>query len=355
MSEVLPQNIQEPHDKVVQAMLWLAGLKDPSADPDFHWQTVQVIGSYYGNRTTDSDDLADLTRDVGLLSLLHKPAGSQDPEIVAVYRSEARRFYRLTVEQAYAENEGRDLAYHDSLTGALNRNSQKVIQNRWTIVNGPERRSPPPSRSDRAKLKIDLANFKQINDVIGYEIGDVALLEAVREISNITRAEDRPQIVRWGGDEFEVYIDEMPFAGFRSMMHRAYISQFDKVDLPQSGGLSPYARAWFNIYLMKGICQKTGTPFEPKVANEAGEDGLENRVLLVNGKKLCALRDIVVLSVGGQHGEVTNLADYKELDAFAESLMQECKVRLHRKMVWTYRTADVEFDFKPDDGSLSLT
>ncbi len=55
-----------------------------------------------------------------------------------------------------------------------------------------------------ALLVIDLDRFKEINDTMGHDIGDVLLVEAARRISACVRASDT--VARLGGDEFVILL-----------------------------------------------------------------------------------------------------------------------------------------------------
>ena len=55
-----------------------------------------------------------------------------------------------------------------------------------------------------ALLLIDIDHFKRINDGHGHASGDVVLVEMARRLSEVVRQEDL--VVRWGGEEFLVYM-----------------------------------------------------------------------------------------------------------------------------------------------------
>lgn len=109
-----------------------------------------------------------------------------------------RRLRREIQRRKTAEEEVRNLAFHDSLTGLPNRNSfipyakQKLL--------GAKR-----SGECLALCYIDLNRFKQINDVHGHQAGDAILIHAARAISAHIREAD--MAARMGGDEFVILLD----------------------------------------------------------------------------------------------------------------------------------------------------
>ena len=92
------------------------------------------------------------------------------------------------------------LAYHDALTGLANR---KLFM---------EMLEPALARAVRndysvAVLFMDLDNFKQINDTLGHDMGDLLLQQVSARLNEATRETDL--VARQGGDEFLVMIPDI--------------------------------------------------------------------------------------------------------------------------------------------------
>jgi diguanylate cyclase (GGDEF)-like protein/hemerythrin-like metal-binding protein/PAS domain S-box-containing protein len=108
-------------------------------------------------------------------------------------------FSDITTRKA-AEDEVRQLAFYDSLTGLPNR---KLMHDRLNQAIASSTRH----NCHGALMLIDLDNFKSINDTLGHAAGDALLIEASRRLLASVRMVDT--VARLGGDEFVVIIGEL--------------------------------------------------------------------------------------------------------------------------------------------------
>ena len=92
------------------------------------------------------------------------------------------------------------MAYHDSLTGLANR---KLLQEMLEPALARARRSDTAV----ALLFMDLDNFKQVNDTLGHDMGDLLLKQVTERLAEATRETDL--VARQGGDEFLVMIPDI--------------------------------------------------------------------------------------------------------------------------------------------------
>jgi diguanylate cyclase (GGDEF)-like protein len=104
----------------------------------------------------------------------------------------------MALERYRLQEELRRHAYHDNLTGLVNR------------LRGEEQLESAIRRARRsgervAVLCLDLDKFKQINDVHGHMAGDAVLREVALRLTG--RLRDSDTIARMGGDEFMVVLE----------------------------------------------------------------------------------------------------------------------------------------------------
>ncbi len=132
--------------------------------------------------------------------------------IVSSGKDEALAIVREITERKRTEERVFRLAYHDILTGLLNRNSFK------------DHLAQALAQAQRhgryvAILFIDLDRFKRINDTFGYKVGDLLLQSVAERIEEGVRKGDKSarnveaqssqDVSRIGGDEFTILLPEI--------------------------------------------------------------------------------------------------------------------------------------------------
>jgi diguanylate cyclase (GGDEF)-like protein/PAS domain S-box-containing protein len=113
-------------------------------------------------------------------------------------------------EQKLNEERLAEMALHDPLTGLANRTL--LAERLQEAIDGLTRLEPtasdPVGTGDQpgvAVFLLDLDEFKEINDVLGHDVGDDMLIAVARRLSAIVRPTDT--VARLGGDEFVVVCD----------------------------------------------------------------------------------------------------------------------------------------------------
>jgi predicted signal transduction protein with EAL and GGDEF domain/DNA-binding response OmpR family regulator len=136
-------------------------------------------------------------------------------------------------ERRDTESQVRSLAYFDSLTGLMNRESFLMVLDKILASN-------KQYKLLSALLFIDLDNFKRVNDSLGHNFGDLLLCEIAERLKNCVRSAEREKkyktsnhrlinsilpdqvfrvnsidinrfdLGRLGGDEFTVFLADIP-------------------------------------------------------------------------------------------------------------------------------------------------
>lgn len=102
--------------------------------------------------------------------------------------------------QKKAEQELKYMAYHDALTGLSNR---KQLDASFDLVLSFAKRQ----QNQIAILFMDLDHFKDVNDTLGHDIGDLLLMEIGARLKTTIRSTDF--LIRQGGDEFIIVLTEL--------------------------------------------------------------------------------------------------------------------------------------------------
>lgn len=102
-------------------------------------------------------------------------------------------------DRKLAEEKIQKLAYYDHLTDLPNRRlfRDRLEQDMKRVIR---------NKSSLALLFIDLDKFKEVNDTLGHDKGDILLIEAAKRIRKHIR--DTDTLARLGGDEFAIVLPE---------------------------------------------------------------------------------------------------------------------------------------------------
>jgi diguanylate cyclase (GGDEF)-like protein/PAS domain S-box-containing protein len=177
--------------------------KDPNLlssgrhDREFYeamWQSLMNNGSWQGevwNCRKNKEIFAERLT----INAIYNPDGS-------VHRWVA--LFSDISEKKQAEEIIRHQANYDTLTALPNR---RMMLDRLEQHIRKSRREGLPL----ALLYIDLDRFKEVNDALGHEMGDMLLKEAAHRMLSCVRESDT--VARLGGDEFTIILGELDDAG----------------------------------------------------------------------------------------------------------------------------------------------
>ncbi|RRN80195.1 EAL domain-containing protein [Pseudoxanthomonas sp. SGD-10] len=113
-----------------------------------------------------------------------------------------RAFNRMSESVARHDRDVRQIAYTDPLTGLTNRLAfREDLEQRLEQLYGSGRQL--------ALLFADIDDFKRVNDTLGHEAGDEALLQFATRIREAVRRHGGPdaRLARFGGDEFVILVE----------------------------------------------------------------------------------------------------------------------------------------------------
>jgi diguanylate cyclase (GGDEF)-like protein len=160
---------------------------------------------------------------LGVVTLYRDQVGEPDEMNMGRMRY-ASHLSAIAIERKRIEEQMQHQASYDTLTGLPNR---RLFRDRLREEIGKAERGG----ESLALLFIDLDRFKEVNDTLGHEIGDLLLVEAAQRIRAGIRESDT--VARLGGDEFTVILPRVDDAQnivnamikpFRLELHTVYVS-----------------------------------------------------------------------------------------------------------------------------------
>jgi diguanylate cyclase (GGDEF)-like protein/PAS domain S-box-containing protein len=158
------------------------------------WQSINTTGRWKGelwNRAKDGEEFAEMIT----INTTYNPDGS-------VLRRVA--LFSDITEKKESDDLIWQQANFDTLTGLPNRNLfRDHLRNK---IMKAQRGSQP-----LALMFLDLDGFKDVNDTLGHDMGDILLKEAAYRLQGCVREIDT--VARLGGDEFTVILSELQDPG----------------------------------------------------------------------------------------------------------------------------------------------
>jgi len=130
-----------------------------------------------------------------------------------------------------------ELVHQDQLTGALNRRGLDTAFER-------EATRTARSHSPLCVALLDIDNFKRLNDTMGHQVGDQALIHLIAIIKQALRPSD--SVARYGGEEFVIILPDVGLAEAAATVERLqreltkqfFMHENDKVLVTFSAGVA---------------------------------------------------------------------------------------------------------------------
>ncbi len=167
-------------------------------DPDSHFEEDYLRHRFSSSRP----GTANVSREV--------QGRRKDGELFPIHLSVSRIFrngqahliaiVRDITQQRHDEEEIRRLAFFDPLTGLPNR---RLLMDRLKQAIATSARTGKHG----ALMFLDLDHFKQLNDTLGHDVGDLLLQQTAARLSACVR--DGDSVARLGGDEFVVLLEAL--------------------------------------------------------------------------------------------------------------------------------------------------
>ena len=168
--------------------------------------------------------------------------------INAVRDADGRVLHYMAVETDVTQLHDAQLALthqasYDHLTG---------LPNRMLFNDRIEQLLATSTRHNKnfALLFVDLDRFKEVNDTLGHQVGDVLLREVSRRLQEGVRHEDT--VARIGGDEFVVLLPDTDSAGAQTVANYLLACLREPVQLEQALPYRPMASVGLSIFPQDG-------------------------------------------------------------------------------------------------------
>ncbi len=194
----------------------------------------------YSQRIRGADNLATLNQILD--EVMHDTRAIQDSaqhthEELLATRKQAQQAEERVRQLEQELEQTSELVHADQLTGALNRRGLDETLERE--IKRADRQQTPVCLA-----MLDIDNFKQINDSLGHQTGDRALVHLTRVIKETLRPTDA--VARYGGEEFLIVLPDTGLAEAvetitrlqRELTKRFFLHENDRLLITFSAGVA---------------------------------------------------------------------------------------------------------------------
>jgi diguanylate cyclase (GGDEF)-like protein/PAS domain S-box-containing protein len=169
---------------------------------------------------------------------IEREVGKERIILLAIEDITERKKYEEKIQQ---------MAFHDSLTGLPNR---KLLSDRLGIVLAQAKRN----KKKVGIVMLDLDNFKDVNDTLGHDVGDILLKAVAERLSGTLRKSDT--VARFGGDEFVLIFPDMEVIEEAIQVVQKIIDRFHKPFLIDTHQLVVTTSIGIAVYPNDGMDEK---------------------------------------------------------------------------------------------------
>jgi diguanylate cyclase (GGDEF)-like protein/PAS domain S-box-containing protein len=172
----------------------------PDIEADPRWEDCRDLALGFGLRACWSFPVAGAERPVTGTFAVYFGRATEPTLADSSLMGRATSIARIAIERHESEQRIRHLAHYDGLTG---------LPNRATFSQAVELALRRAERAGRllGLLFVDVDRFKNINDTLGHDAGDMLLKQVAERLSGCLRGGDL--VARFGGDEFVVALEEV--------------------------------------------------------------------------------------------------------------------------------------------------
>ncbi|MDP2854260.1 MAG: sensor domain-containing diguanylate cyclase, partial [Smithellaceae bacterium] len=156
--------------------------------------------------------------------------------------------FRDITERKQIEEKIKQMVYHDSLTGLPNR---KLFSDRLGVALAQSQRN----QKEVGIAMLDLDHFKDVNDTLGHDVGDLLLQATAERLSAALRKGDT--VARFGGDEFLLILPDLEVIEDAIQVAQKIVDSFRKPFLIDTQQLIVTTSIGIAVYLHDGIDEGT--------------------------------------------------------------------------------------------------
>lgn len=240
-----------------------------AGDALVYWTRFELAAADHGLQVCLREPVLNSQQRLLGILLLYQEMACTEVSIDLTFMRQACSLAAIAIERNYIEQLVQRQASYDALTDLPNR--RMFIHRLREEIARANRQA-----SNVSLLFIDLDRFKNVNDTLGHDSGDLLLVQAALRIRSCMRESDT--VARLGGDEFVVVISDVADI---SVLGRVAKNIADKLSNPfEINGNTAYISASIGIasYPSDTDCSKKLVSFADQAmyaAKEAGRNGFQ--------------------------------------------------------------------------------